>query len=146
MKTIVAIWGASDKGKTSTIREFVNTLLAAYPAYKPLFPIPAAVSATGDFRLIIEINGKIIGIESKGDPNTGLRARLEDLAVNHHCDIILCSTRTKGDTIDAVDGLSYHKHFQTIWTSTYQIASNQNLANQAKARHLLDLLQSLSLI
>jgi hypothetical protein len=146
MKTIVAIWGASNKGKTSTLREFAIALLAAYPTYKPLFPIPVAISAKGDFRLVVEVNGKIIGIESKGDPNTGLRARLEDLAVNHHCDIILCSTRTKGDTVDAVDSLSYHKHFQTIWASTYQIASNQNLANQAKAKHLLHLLQLLSLI
>lgn len=146
MKAIVAISGTSDKGKTSTLREFANILLVAYPTYKALFPVPASVSPTEDFRLIIEINGKIIGVESKGDPNTGLRFRLEDLAVNHRCDIILCSTRTKGDTVDAVDNLWYHKGFQTIWTSTYQIVANQHLANQAKARHLLDLLQSLSLI
>ncbi|HET9506104.1 MAG TPA: hypothetical protein VFO93_21370 [Hymenobacter sp.] len=146
MKTIVAISGAASKGKSSTLREFANVLLTAYPSYKPLYPVPASVPANGDFRLIIEVNGKIIGIESKGDPNTGLRGRLEDLAVNHHCDIIFCSTRTKGDTVDAVNSISYHKYFQRIWTSTYQIASSQNLANQAKARHLLDLLQSLGLI
>jgi hypothetical protein len=146
MKTIVAIYGVADKGKTSTLREFANLLFVAYPAYKSVFPIPASISSTDDFRLILEINGKIIGIESKGDPNTGLRGRLEDLAVNHNCDIILCATRTKGDTVDAVDSLAYHKYFQTIWTSTYQIASSQSIANQAKARHLLDLLQSLGLI
>jgi hypothetical protein len=146
MKTIIAISGAADRGKTSTLREFATVLLAAYPAYKPLFPIPATISAIDDFRLIVEINGKIVGIESQGDPNTGLRGRLQDLAVNHHCDIIMCATRTRGETVDAVDNLAYHKYFQTIWTSTYQIASSQSIANQAKGRHLLDLLQSLNLL
>jgi hypothetical protein len=146
MKTILAIWHIANQGKTATLREFANLLIATYPNYRPIVPIPIHIPTTGDFRLIVEINGKIIGIESQGDPNTNLGRRLLDLADNFHCDIILCSTRTKGDTIDAVDHLFYNRGFQTIWTSTYQVATNHQLANQTKARHLLDLLQTLSLI
>lgn len=146
MKTILAIWHVADKGKTATLREFANLLLVTYPTFISVVPIPAVISTIGDFRLIVEINGKIIGVESQGDPNTNLRGRLLDLADNFHCDIILCSTRTRGDTIHAVDNLWQTRGFQTIWTSTYQMSTNHNLVNQAKARHLLDLLQILGLI
>ncbi|HRJ35704.1 MAG TPA: hypothetical protein PK610_06935, partial [Flavobacteriales bacterium] len=110
--------------------------------------IPTTISSTGDFRLVVEINGIIIGIESQGDPNTNLQNRLIDLADNFHCEIILCSSRTRGDTVFAVDNLANTRGFQTIWTSTYQIANtaNHNLVNRLKAKHLLDLLQGLSLI
>ncbi|MEG4904787.1 hypothetical protein [Microcoleus sp. F10-A1] len=146
MRTILALWHVADKGKTATLREFANLLLSTYPAFIPIVPVPANIPITGDFRLVVEINGVIIAVESQGDPNTNLRGRLIDLADNFHCDIILCSTRTKGDTIDAVDNLWQTRGFQTIWTSTYQMATNHQLVNRAKARHLLDLLQSLSLI
>ena len=146
MKTIIAIWNIADKGKTATIREFAKLLITTYPNYRLIFPIPIVIPTTGDFRLIIEINGKIIGIESQGDPKTNLKNRLLELSDNFNCDIILCSTRTKGDTIEAVDNLFNNRGFQTIWTSTYQMATNHNLVNQAKAKHLLDLLQLLNLI
>ena len=148
MKTILSIWHSGNKGKTETLREFAYLLLATYPTYRPIFPIPTTIPATGDFRLVIEINGIIIGIESQGDPNTNLQNRLIDLADNFHCEIILCSSRTRGDTVTAVDNLFNTRGFQTIWTSTYQIANtaNHNLVNRLKAKHLLDLLQGLSLI
>jgi len=146
MKTILAIWHAANQGKTETLREFAKLLLITYPNYIPVFPIPASVPTTGDFRLVVEINGTILGVESKGDPKTNLKNRLIDLADNFHCDIILCSSRTKGETVDAVDNLHYNRGFQTIWTSTYQMATNHQLVNQLKAAHLLNLIQSLNLI
>ena len=96
MKTIIAVFNSADKGKTATIREFANQLLVTYPSYIPIVPIPATIPVSGDFRLIVNINGKIIGIESQGDPGTRLRERLEDLADNFNCDIIICTSRTKG--------------------------------------------------
>ncbi len=148
MKTIIAVWHASNKGKSDTLREFANLLLKTYPKYIPIFPIPTSVSKTKDFRLVVEINGKIIGIESQGDPKTKLKNRLIDLADNFHCEIILCTSRTRGETIKAVDNLYNTRRFKTIWTSTYQIAdkSNHKLVNRLKAKHLLDLLQELAII
>jgi len=148
MKTVLAIWHSGDKGKTETLREFANLLISTYPTFRPIYPIPTAVSATDDFRLVVEINGIIIGIESQGDPNTNLQNRLIDLADNFHCEIILCCSRTRGETVIAVDNLFHTRSFQTIWTSTYQIAdkANHNLVNRLKAKHLLDLLQGLTLI
>jgi len=123
-------------------------LRSSYPTFRPIFPIPTIIPTTGDFRLVVEIKGKIIGIESQGDPNTKLKERLIELADTFHCEIILCSSRTKGSTVTAVDNLYSKKGFQTIWTSTYQIAdsTSHNFVNQLNAKHLLDLLQELRLI
>lgn len=148
MKTVLAIWHSGEKGKTATLREFANLLVSTYPSSRPIFPTIITIPATGDFRLVVEINGKIIGIESQGDPNTNLQNRLLDLSDNFHCEIILCSSRTRGETVSAVDNLFHTRSFQTIWTSTYQIAdkASHNLVNRLKAEHLLNLLQSLNLI
>lgn len=148
IKTIVAIKNSSDKKKTETLREFASLMLTTYPNLIPILPIPAFVPSEWDFRLVVEINGIRIAIESQGDPNSKLQERLFDLADNFNVDIILCTTRTKWETVYAVEDLCNQKGFQYIWSSTYQMIgkANQDIANQAKARHLLDLLQSLALI
>ncbi|MBC5994016.1 hypothetical protein [Pontibacter cellulosilyticus] len=147
MKTILAISHASGKGKTQTIRELANLLLGSYPTFVAIKPIPAKVPVDGDFQLIIEIAGIVIGIESMGDPGTGLEKRLQKLAGSYSCDIIICATRTRGETVAAVENAASTWDYDTIWTSTYQvIKKHQAQANQLKAKHLLDLLQQLLLL
>lgn len=147
-KTIIALWNSGNKGKTETLREFSNILINTYPNNTAISPIPLNVPTKGDFRIVVEINGITVGIESQGDPNTNLRARLLDLANNFNCDLILCTTRTRGDTVHAVENLHYNFGYETIWTSTYQVSdlNLSNTVNQIKARHILDLLQTLNLI
>ena len=145
-KTVIAIWHKANNGKTDTLRAFANLLLTTYPTHSLIFSKPTPIPATADFQLVVQINGKIIGIESQGDPNTGLNNKLINLTSHHHCDIILCSTRTSGDTVKAVDYLCSQYGFDAIWTSTYQVTSNHRFANQTKAEHILDLLKKLNLI
>ncbi len=148
MKTILSVWNLGNKGKTETLREFANLLLANSPTYISIFPLPATVPTSGDFRLVIQINGIIIGVESKGDPNTNLQNRLLDLADNFNCEVILCSSRTRGDSVDAVNNLHHKRGFDIIWSSTYQIDGKpqQSIVNNLKAKHILDLLKTLGRI
>lgn len=148
MRTIIAIWHSADMGKTETIRAFANLLITTFPDFEPIQPIPARIPTTGDFTLVVRIQGVVIGITSQGDPGTGLEGRLRNLSDNHGCDIILCSTRTRGETTTAVDRVARTGNYQTIWTSTYQIAgeANQRTVNDLKARHLLDLIWTLGLL
>ena len=147
-RTIIAVWHSADMGKTETIRAFANLLLNTFPLIESIRPDPAFVPATGDFILVVRINGVVIGITSQGDPGTDLENRLINLADNRECDIILCSTRTRGETVIAVDRVARSRNYRTIWTSTYQIAgqANQQLVNDLKAKHLLDLIQTLGLL
>lgn len=144
--TVLAVYGRGDIGKTSTIREFATILLATYPHHRIISgSTPATVS--GDISLIIDIGRRLVGIESMGDPNTNLRNRLLDL-VAAGCEVIICATRTKGDTVDAVENLVSTAGFQTIWTAGYQIAdrASQPIANTLKGGHILNLLNGLRII
>lgn len=146
-KYALAVWHSGGKGKTETVRQFAIELLRAYPRFISIIPNPAMVPPTNDFRLIVGINGKIVGVESQGDPGTRLRARLENLALIHNCDLIICTCRTRGETVAAVSNLRSHG-FEIIWTSTYELSgiAQQAIANDIKGRHILDVLQSLRIV
>lgn len=145
-KTIIAVWNKAGTGKTSTIRELANLVLRVNPKPTAIFPSPSTVPNSGDFRLIVKVNSLIVAFESKGDPNTDLENRLLDLTDNHNADVIFCTTRTSGATVKAVENIRINRGFETIWTSTYQIDHNQQLANSLKAEHILDLCQKLSVL
>lgn len=146
LKTIIAIWHVAEKGKTETVRAIANNLMEMYPNYNAIFPNPAFVPDENDFRLVIEINGKIIGIESEGDPNSNLETRLIELATKYKCDIIYCTTRTKGETVRAVERTADSHDFDQIWTSTYQTTAQHQIVNDLKAKHIIDLTQNLNLL
>lgn len=148
MKTIIAVWHSGQKGKTETIREIAQNLMAIYPNFKPIKPAnhPINLHPKKDFSLVIEINGKIIGIESQGDPKTGLKKRLKRLVEKYKCDIVYCATRTRGETVKNVESIAKDSDYKLIWTSTYQTTSNHPLVNDLKAKHIIDLTQKLGLI
>jgi hypothetical protein len=146
MKTIIAIWNASNKGKSQTLKELAGLLISAFPKHVIHFQKPSPYTGAADFRLIIEVNGKIIAIETKGDPGTGLQDRLIDIHTTYNPDIILCSCRTRGETVNAIDSIASTHGYEQIWTSTYQVDTNQSLVNQLKAKHILELMRTLSLI
>ncbi|WP_162147678.1 hypothetical protein [Flavobacterium limnosediminis] len=147
-KCILAVWNSGTKGKTETVREFAKLLLATYTNYIEIFPIPASIPSKNDFRLVVNINGLIVGIESQGDPKTGLEKRLLELSDIYKCDLIVCTCRTRGETVWAVDSVAGSRGYETIWSSTYQVVgkNQQQVSNNLKAKHLLELLNSLGKI
>ena len=146
MKTIIAIKNAGEKGKTETTRELANILIKNYPNFTPIFPTPFEILIEHDFRIVIEINGKIIAIESQGDPGTNLKSRLEFLIGEYNCDLIICTCRSRGETVRSINSVANTCKYQTIINSTYQSKSNHEELNKIKAEHLLDLIEKLKLI
>lgn len=145
-KGIIAIWHVANRGKTETLRELARLLLETFPTHVPVFPNPPAVPDSGDFRLVVEINGRIVAVESQGDPHTDLHGRLLDLVNNLGVDVIFCSTRTRGDTVAAVEHLRMTRGFETIWTSTYQTERGHSVVNHLKAQHIIELVRNLSIL
>lgn len=150
MKVILAVWNKAGKGKTQSIQEFAKALLNKYPTHSIIYIKPQIIPSnpSADFRLIVEINKQIIGIESQGDPNTKLDRRLNELVNVYNCDILICSTRTSGSTVKAVENTSKNFGYGIIRTSTYEVSgkTNQATANKLKGEHILELLNSLKII
>lgn len=141
-KTIVAICGAAATGKTSTLREFAGILL-------PHSPVPGTryhFHPQGDISIIVTTSrGKTVAIESQGDPGTQLEQRLANHAAAQ-ADVILCAARTRGETKQAIENTQQNFGYDIIWTSPYIVSARTALVNQAKAQHLLQLLQALGLL
>lgn len=148
MKTIVAIWNSGGKGKSSSILELAKMMLAQLPKnYIPIYCSKDVKNLSIDFRLIIEINGKIVALESLGDPGTRLEIRLEEIINKHNKpDLIVCSSRTRGETVWAINNIAKKHSYDKIWTSTYETTHSHQLVNSLKGEHLFDLIQKLGLI
>lgn len=96
MKTIIALRGAGNRGKSTTLGLLIGKIKAAYPAAaidEKLFKI--------DVTIILTINGIKVGIETQGDPNSRLGASLKRF-VESKCKVIICASRSYGGTVDLV--------------------------------------------
>ena len=83
---LFALTGKYDSGKTSTIKLVYNILQEKFNLQK--------IDDKNDIKVIIEINGVKIGIESEGDPQSEGGGRLKDSLkefVSSNCQIIICS-------------------------------------------------------
>jgi hypothetical protein len=104
MKQIFGLYGTSNIGKSETIRNVYRKLIEEFPNFIFHKDYKSITNETGDISVVIIINGKIIGIESQGDPNSRIFISLP-IFVKLNCDIILCATRTRGGTVHEVEKL-----------------------------------------
>jgi Cdc6-like AAA superfamily ATPase len=96
MRTIIAIYGKSNSGKTSTIKEISRVLCERNNIS------PQLVAEKGeDIYQVLEIQKVKIGIISQGDVGNWVKEYLKEL-FDRGCTIIICATRTRGSTCDAV--------------------------------------------
>ena len=97
-KTILCLFAPANSGKTSTIR-LVDDILQSRGAktLKVLFE-------DGDICKEYLYRNNRIGILSLGDPGSTQSNYLKQLA-NDECKIIVCTSRSKGSTCDAVSDI-----------------------------------------
>jgi|SRR5690554_1506992 len=148
MNTLLSIQNSSNKGKTETLREFSKLLLQLYSENITILSSNKTVPVSNDFTIVVQIQDQIVGIISQGDPNTHLQEKLTSLYNNYKCNVIVCSSRTRGETVKAINNFSRLNNFKLIKSSTYQInlKSEHSIVNELKAKHLLELLQTLKII
>lgn len=146
MSTVIAIWGNQGIGKSSNVLSLANEIMTAYPMHKVIFPSPLSLPLVIDFRLILEVNHKVIAFESMGDPYSALNVRLDEIISLYNPDLLICTCRTKGYTVHDVENAAKKMGADIIWTTPYQANSNRTILNALKAQHLLDLIVKLGLI
>ncbi len=126
----IALSGKSNMGKSATIKNVYALLTKKYGVSNP-----QVLHETGkDISAIIIIKGVKIGIESEGDPGGRLKISLE-LFLAESCHVIICSMRTKGSTVRAVENLQPRYTLVRIdqiekATEAEQEANNKKIAQQ----------------
>ena len=104
MTQVYVISGSRNVGKSTTIRIIYNMLLEKYKGVEFFLD-----SGEGkEISVIIEdVNGKKIGLESRGDPPNKEQAKKNKNSYRNNlkkfkkkeCDIIFCTSRTRGATV-----------------------------------------------
>jgi len=87
--------------------------------------------------VVLTINGVKIRIESQGDPGSRLEESLL-LFVKIKCTVVVCATRTRGQTVNAVEKLQ--PDYEVIWIEqdVRLIESEQEPSNKAMAQRLVE--------
>jgi len=131
LKNAISLRGTSKTGKSQTIRTFVELLTAKYPD-----TISEHEHRTKtDIRVVLTVNRLQIGVESRGDR---LIESL-DLFVKSGCDVIICATRSRGRTNDAVSALQF-QGFDLYWLEqpTRTQPHEQVLRSMSTAREIVE--------
>lgn len=139
-KNIIAIWGQAQQGKSDTVKRIAQHILSNYPT---AISTPTNIDFSADIKVIIEIGKIKIGIESQGDPNSRLFESLKEFA-KIKCDLIICSTRTSGATVDVVSNLHSSDNYEIIWATNYRSNEKPHATlNDLSARQIFELIQNL---
>lgn len=96
MTDIVTLPGKHNCGKSETLRLVLKELRRKYNT--PLLPQVVFREDRVDFKIVLEINGELIGLESQRDPNSRILRNLEDFSIIN-CHTIICATRAQASLI-----------------------------------------------
>ena len=132
MKKVFALKGRRNIGKSQTIRTVDELLRAKYPSARVEHEHRTRV----ELRVVLNINGVKIGVESI-DENIGRIQASFDLFVSLGCEVIICTTRTTGKTVNAVNALP---GYEVVWLEqrAQSATFEQVLSNLAMARHIVE--------
>ena len=132
MKTLIALSGVANQGKSTSIKIAYDMIKTAYP--KAHFD---EIIIGVDITVVITIDGVKVGIESQGDPGSRLFRSLDHF-VKVGCKVIVCATRTRGATVDAVSALS--GKYNIIWLNKTRASSiqAQGTSNRSIAQQIFN--------
>lgn len=139
MKNVIAVKGISNVGKTSSIVKAYERLIAKHPSAK-VEKIPGG--NRNEISAIVTIGKIKIGIESQGDPGQRLPNSIQEF-VNRGCQIILCTTRTRGGTVDLIKSLEPPYKIAWLLKEKSKSTSEIDTDNSKMAKDIFKLVDNL---
>lgn len=140
MKTIIALRGVGNSGKSTTICKFHDLMTAhGYTVVETNF-----VPGGGDFLAIFTKMGKKIGVTSCGDTYDLVADRLTDL-INDGCEICVCACRSydrgRGTNTAIAEFTSYHHQF--VQKAVDRNPATQDATNDTDAQQLFSIVENM---
>jgi len=132
MKTVIALWGAANIGKTTTLKIVHKNLLKLSTDKLLKFSIN-----NSDIREIFIINGLKVGIETQGDPNSRLAESL-NIFQQQGCEVIICATRTRGKTAELVGELKTKYNLSWRGHSVVSLEKQRKESNRSIAKLIIN--------
>jgi hypothetical protein len=131
-KEVIGLRGKGNVGKSQTVKMAYDLLKSMHKNVKEEYKIQTDI----DVRVVLTIGTKKIGIESQGDPGSRLKDSLL-LFVEVGCQVIVCATRTRGQTVNAVEELQ--PDYEVLWLKQAVCSSmqEQQAINTAMAQRIV---------
>jgi hypothetical protein len=133
MKIAIALSGPGKSGKTTTVRKVYEILSSRRGV-----AIIEGPRGRVDIRAVLEINQKLVGIESQGDPGGRLERSLKEFK-SLGCTVIVCATRSSGGTFDAVEKLAPQYEIKRVVSDAKTPRSRYEDQNRATAVKIVGL-------
>ena len=141
MVKMFVLQGVHDSGKTSTLRILDELLRKKYPDMSGE-PKYSTRGKNKDFQVIytLKVNGnkRLIGIKTDGDNGEAVYKDVGWL-VDNQCNIIFCSCRSYGSTVESVKRLSEEADVRFVKKTLEADEAKRRKANVADAQKLLTL-------
>jgi hypothetical protein len=104
MAIIYALQGKQKIGKSQTVVQLFLSLRDKYvpPALIQDWSVPCSYTF-----IMTNVNGKTVGIESRGETADRLEQAITNF-INAGCDIIFCSCRRTGETVECLNNFIEH--------------------------------------
>lgn len=134
---LIVLFGPSRIGKTSTITRVAQKLGMDQPYGEDFSAV--CPHSLFDFK---------IGMASMGDPGSSQKESITGL-IKDGCRIIVCASRTRGDTVGDLNDLSKKYGYAIIWgTPFYEIVDciNPSVMHEANADAVLSLIEKIALV
>ena len=108
-KIVTSLWGKGNVGKSQTIKKAYDALRSKYRDAKEECKLESNV----DIMVVLTIGAFKVGIESRGDPPGNRLKKSLQLFLQLDCAVIVCATRTRGRTVEAVKELQ--PKYEILW-------------------------------
>lgn len=140
-KKIICLQGRYDSGKTSTMKRLVKTLVQTYKlnVKEDVDYLFDDIYGIDFVRIIKNVNGKKVGINSRGDEWNFIKRWLEILYENK-CDIIFCTCHSYGKTEEVIQAFGKSKKYEVIFVKKGRepAVSKQKSAEEIAIKELIE--------
>lgn len=148
---IIALYGTGNSGKSTTLKLLIKKIIVSYPKYLNtikdtdgnLIPLEEFIcddSAKHDYLALFDLDGKKIGITTRGDNRWCLE---HDFDILGECEIYFCAARSDGETHtflheqEQFGTVLYYRHTRVDASHPENIEFRRKLANDSTANLLI---------
>lgn len=126
MKTMILVWGTSERGKSQSIKQ----LSIKMPFSSFISPWQNDDYDSYVIGTVIGIDNKehIVGIESQGDPYSNQKDWIEK-CIAADCEVIVAASRTYGQTVRDAYQLAHDNSYEVVEVTTHFHKGGPKLPN-----------------
>lgn len=138
MKTIIALWGEANSGKSTTIAYVLERLLERSTEADAKLGYKRRAGPQEVWYAVLNIRGTRVGITSQCDTAEFVNRRVKPL-VAAGCRIVVCSTRPSGGSVAAVENIAADSRppFEIDWVEKLASAKNMEKNNRETCTNIV---------